>query len=200
MQTEIDTIGNNVANADSDGYQEADVQFSDILTQQLAPGSGSSATLASTDPLLDRCRRPGSRDADDFTQGAIVQDGRCLQTPQSRGAGSSSSTREDKTLYTRAGNFQLDVNGTFSTPDGGIVEGWAGTTPTTGPTGPITIPSSINPRSTGDRQHHDGRQHPLRRGCLHDDGDRIRRQGNDVPLTLTYTPTATANQWTCRRT
>jgi len=32
---------------------------------------------------------------------------------------------------------------------------------------------------------------------LHDDRDNVRRQGNDVPLTLTYTPaTSTPNVWT----
>jgi len=71
MQTEIDTIGNNVANSDSDGYQEADVQFSDILTQELAPGSGASTGLASTDPATVGAGAQVAAMQTNFSQGAI---------------------------------------------------------------------------------------------------------------------------------
>ena len=93
MQTEIDTIGNNVANADSDGYQEADVQFSDILTQELAPGSGASpAWPAPTQPRSapahrsPPCRRTSPR--------APSSRPECPPMPPSRGTGSLWSPRE----------------------------------------------------------------------------------------------------------
>jgi flagellar hook protein FlgE len=195
MQTEIDTIGNNVANADSDGYQEADVQFSDILTQQLSPGSGSSPTLASTDPSAIGAGAQVAAMQTNFNQGAIVQTG--VPTDAAiQGDGFFVVDQGGNTYYTRAGNFQLDVNGTLSSSDGGIVQGWSGTTPTTGPTGAITIPSSMTlaPQETGNITM--GGNIPSGGAAFTTTATVYDAQGNDVPLTITYTPTATANQWT----
>lgn len=195
MQTQIDTIGNNVANADSDGYQEADVQFSDILTQQLAPGSGSSTNLASTDPSSIGAGSQVSAMQTNFNQGAIVQTG--VPTDAAiQGNGFFVVDQGGNTYYTRAGNFQLDVNGTLSTASGGIVQGWAGTTSTTGPTGAITIPSSmtIAPQETANITM--GGNIPSGGAAFTTTATVYDAQGNEVPLTMTYTPTATANQWT----
>ena len=195
MQTQIDTIGNNVANADSDGYQEADVQFSDILTQQLAPGSGSSTDLASTDPSSIGAGSQVSAMQTNFNQGAIVQTG--VPTDAAiQGNGFFVVDQGGNTYYTRAGNFQLDVNGTLSTASGGIVQGWAGTTSTTGPTGAITIPSSmtIAPQETANITM--GGNIPSGGAAFTTTATVYDAQGNEVPLTMTYTPTATANQWT----
>jgi flagellar hook protein FlgE len=195
MQTEIDTIGNNVANADSDGYQEADVQFSDILTQQLAPGSGSSTNLASTDPSSVGAGSQVAAMQTNFSQGAIVQTG--VPTDAAiQGSGFFVVNQGGNTYYTRAGNFQLDVNGTLSTAGGGIVQGWAGTSSTTGPTGAITIPSSMTlaPQETANITM--GGNIPSGGAAFTTTATIYDAQGDAVPLTLTYTPTATANQWT----
>ena len=196
MQTQIDTIGNNVANADSDGYQEADVQFSDILTQQLAPGSGSSTNLASTDPSSIGAGSQVSAMQTNFNQGAIVQTG--VPTDAAiQGNGFFVVDQGGNTYYTRAGNFQLDVNGTLSTASGGIVQGWAGNDLDDRADWGDHNPEQHDHRPPGDSQHHHGGQHPLRRGRLYDHGDRLRRPGQrGGRLTMTYTPTATANQWT----
>src|SRR5208337_1208311 len=142
MQTDIDTIGNNVANADSDGYQEADVQFSDILTQQLSPGSGPATGLAGTNPSAVGSGSQVAAMATNFSQGAIVQTG-VPTNAAIQGSGFFVVDQGGNTYYTRAGNFSLDETGTLSTATGGIVQGWAGTTATTGPTGPISIPSGL---------------------------------------------------------
>ena len=199
MQTEIDTIGNNVANADSDGYQEADVQFSDILTQQLTPGSGSATNLASTDPSSVGAGSQVAAMQTNFNQGAIVQTG--VPTDAAiQGSGFFVVNQGGNTYYTRAGNFQLDVNGTLATAGGGIVQGWAGNSPTTGPTGPITIPSSMTlaPQETANVTM--GGNIPSGGAAFTTTASAYDAQGNVVPLTLTYTPTATANQWTMQAT
>ena len=195
MQTEIDTIGNNVANADSDGYQEQDVQFSDILTQQLTPGSGSTTDLASTDPSSVGAGAQVAAMQTNFNQGAIVQTG--VPTDAAiQGDGFFVVDQGGNTYYTRAGNFQLDVSGTLSTAGGGIVQGWAGTTATTGPTGAITIPSSMSlaPQETANITM--GGNIPSGGAAFTTTATVFDAQGNAVPLTLTYTPSATANQWT----
>ncbi len=195
MQTDIDTIGNNVANADSNGYQEVDAQFSDILTQQLTPGSGSSTDLASTDPASIGAGSQVSAMQTSFSQGAIVQTG--VPTDAAiQGSGFFVVNQGGNSYYTRAGNFQLDVNGTLSTAAGGIVQGWAGTSPTTGPTGAITIPSSMTlaPQETANVTM--GGNIPSGGAAFTTTATIYDAQGDAVPLSLTYTPTATANQWT----
>lgn len=195
MQTEIDTIGNNVANADSDGYQQSDVQFSDILTQQLAPGSGSSAGLASTDPASIGAGAQVAAMQTNFTQGAIVQTG--VPTDAAiQGSGFFVVTQGGNTYYTRDGDFNLDVNGTLAAANGAVVQGWAGTTATTGPTGPITIPSSmtISPQETANLTM--GGNIPSGGTVFTTTATMYDAQGNAVPLTLTYTPSTTPNVWT----
>jgi flagellar hook protein FlgE len=199
MQTDIDTIGNNVANADSDGYQEADVQFSDILTQQLSPGSGPATGLAGTNPSTVGSGSQVAAMATNFSQGAIVQTG-VPTNAAIQGSGFFVVDQGGSTYYTRAGNFSLDETGTLSTATGGIVQGWAGTTPTTGPTGPISIPSglTISPEETANVTM--GGNIPSGGAAFTATATMYDAQGNAVPLTLTYTPTATPNQWTMQAT
>jgi flagellar hook protein FlgE len=195
METEIDSIGNNVSNADTDGYQETDPEFQDLLTEQMNPGSAASAELASTDPSSIGSGAEVAGMQTNFGQGAIVQTG--VPTDVAiQGSGFFVVDQGGKNVYTRAGDFQLDINGTLSTQDGGIVQGWTGNNPTTGPTGPITIPSSLEiaPKETAN---------VTLSGNIASGGASFQTtatmydaQGNAVPLTLTYTPTGNPNQWT----
>ena len=51
MQTDLDTIGNDIANSETDGFASQTAQFSDLLTEQLQPAGGAVGTsLASTNP------------------------------------------------------------------------------------------------------------------------------------------------------
>ena len=69
-----------------------------------------------------------------FSQGAIVQTG--VPTDAAiQGNGFFVVSQGGNTYYTRDGDFQLDVNGTLAAANGAVVQGWAGTTATTGPTG-----------------------------------------------------------------
>ena len=75
MQTMIDTIGNNVANSDTDGYKQTTAQFSDVLTEQLTPSSAPIPGLASTNPSSIGSGDQLSAITTDFSEGAIVQTG-----------------------------------------------------------------------------------------------------------------------------
>ena len=63
MQTDLDTIGNDIANSETDGFKSGTAQFEDLLTEQLQPaGAASGTSLASTNPVrrsepARRCRR-----------------------------------------------------------------------------------------------------------------------------------------------
>ncbi len=199
MQTAIDTIGNNVANASTNGYKSTTAQFEDVLTEQLTPASSASSTLASTNPSTIGAGAQLAGMETNFAEGAIVQTG--VPTDSAiQGNGFYIVKQGGNTYYTRNGSFQLDVNGVLSTLNGGIVQGWSGTTPTTGPTGPITIPSNLTiaPQETANVDM--GGNIPSGGTAFTTTATLYDAQGNQVPLTLTYTPTGTANQWTMQAT
>lgn len=195
MQTEIDTIGNNIANASTDGYKSTSAQFEDILTEQLAPASAASATLASTNPSSIGAGAQVAGMQTNFSEGAIVQTG-APTNAAIQGNGFFVVSQGGSTYYTRNGAFQQDVNGVLATSNGAIVQGWSGTAPTTGPTGAITIPNSMTtpPKETSSVTM--GGNIPSGGAAFTTTGTLYDAQGNPVPLTLTYTPTGTANQWT----
>jgi flagellar hook protein FlgE len=195
METEIDSIGNNVSNADTDGYQATDPEFQDLLTEQMTPASAASAQLASTDPSSIGSGAEVAGMQTNFGQGSIVQTG--VPTDVAiQGSGFFVVNQGGKDVYTRSGDFQFDLNGTLSTQDGGIVQGWTGNNPTTGPTGAVTIPSSLEiaPKETANVAL--GGNIPTGGASFQTTATMYDAQGNAVPLTLTYTPTGTANQWT----
>src|ERR1035437_5333932 len=67
--TAIDVVGNNLANMDSTGFKTSDVSFSDLVTQSLGAGLGSTQVgFGTATPLTVR----------DFSQGAIQTSGGLL--------------------------------------------------------------------------------------------------------------------------
>src|ERR1700686_2762112 len=76
MQTELDTIGNDIANSETDGFASQTAQFSDLLNQQLQPAGGAVAnTLASTNPSSVGAGTQVSAIETNFTAGAVKQTG-----------------------------------------------------------------------------------------------------------------------------
>jgi len=130
----LDIVGNNLANLNTTGYKDSTVSFYDLLSQSVGGGAiqlgGGVATTQSERQ---------------FTQGSIELTGGAFDAAiQGNGFFIVNDTAGD-TLYTRAGNFQLDQNGNIVTGNGQFVQGWTatdGVINTTGPIGDITIPSN----------------------------------------------------------
>ena len=194
MQTMIDTIGNNIANANTDGYKGTVAQFSDVLTQQINASSSAAPGLASTNPSVTGSGDELAGITTDFSEGAISQTG-VASNAAIEGSGFFVLQRAGQTVYTRSGNFQLDVNGVLETNDGAEVMGWAPGVPTSGLLSPIKVPSGLTvpPKETqnftlgGNLQAGDTNPETTTY-TLFDS------QGNAIPLTLTFTPGA-ANTW-----
>jgi flagellar hook protein FlgE len=136
--TAIDVVGNNLANMNSTGFKTSDVSFSDLVTQSLGAGLGSTQVgFGTATPLTVR----------DFSQGAIQTSGGLLNGAIS---GSGFFIVQDPSSgnieYTRAGNFETDKEGNLMTANGDYVQGWTtpgpttGTIDTNGPVGNIVIP------------------------------------------------------------
>lgn len=134
--TAIDIIGNNLANLNTTGYKSSTAEFQDLMAQtmgftqnsaQVGLGIGSVGSLRQ------------------FTQGNIsTTNGPTDAAIQGNGFFVVKNS-SNQTLYTRAGNFQVDSTGNLITATGEKVQGWSavgGTINPNGAIGNITVPLS----------------------------------------------------------
>jgi flagellar hook protein FlgE len=155
-QIRMDAIGNNIANVNTTGFKASRVSFQDALNQTFrgaaapaADGSrgginamqiGLGMNIASVDVL--------------HTQGNLQNTGKMTDCAiQGDGFFILSDGRQE--WYTRAGNFNMDENGSLVNPSNGLyVRGWmadaAGVINTTAPVANIRLPIGqiISPRAT----------------------------------------------------
>ncbi|HTW66637.1 MAG TPA: flagellar hook protein FlgE [Bryobacteraceae bacterium] len=130
----LDVVGNNLANLNTTGYKDSTVSFYDLLQQSVAGGStqiGGGVSAPQTERL--------------FTQGSIQLTGGNYDAAIDGNGFFVVQDPSGNTLYTRAGNFQLNANGQLVTATGQFVQGWNaqnGVVNTSGATGDITIPSN----------------------------------------------------------
>lgn len=143
FQTDLDVVGNNIANVNTVGFKSSRTDFSDVLSQTMSGGSAASSTgLGGTNP---RQIGLGTRVSDielDFSQGpdqttsnptdlAINGSGLFVVSPDatdntgSINPSSDSYTQSGYTsLYSRAGNFTVDEAGDLVLPNGYTAMGY----------------------------------------------------------------------------
>ena len=62
MQTDLDTIGNDIANSETDGFKSGTAEFEDLLTEQLQPaGAAVRHVTGQHQPLIGRVPAPKCR-------------------------------------------------------------------------------------------------------------------------------------------
>jgi flagellar hook protein FlgE len=134
--TAIDVVGNNLANMNSTGFKASEMSFSDLVTQSLGAGLGTTQVgFGTAVPITLR----------NFAQGAIQTTGGVLDGAISgQGFYVVQDPTSGNTQYTRAGNFQTDANGNLVTANGDSVQGWnsdaSGNIDTNAPVSNIVIP------------------------------------------------------------
>ena len=129
----LDVVGNNLANLNTTGYKDSNVSFYDLLQQSVAGGSTQIGGGVSA-PQTERVFSQGSIQATGGSYDAAIQGNGFFVVQDPSG----------NTLYTRAGNFNLDANGNLVTATGQLVQGWVaqnGVVNTSGAVGNITLPS-----------------------------------------------------------
>ncbi len=129
----LDVVGNNLANLNTTGYKDSNVSFYDLLQQSVAGGSTQIGGGVSA-PQTERVFSQGSIQATGGSFDAAIQGNGFFVVQDPSG----------NTLYTRAGNFNLDAKGNIVTATGQLVQGWVaqnGVVNTSGAVGNITIPS-----------------------------------------------------------
>jgi len=118
QETQLDTIANNLANANTTGYKTQRVEFEDMLYQNArAPGPNASGNVTPTAVQVGTGVRILAT-ARTFTQGTLQQTGNQLDIAI-EGQGFLPVTQASgEVAYTRAGSLKLDAQGRLATSDG----------------------------------------------------------------------------------
>lgn len=124
-QTEMDVIGNNVANVNTYGFKKGRVVFQDILSQTVG---ASSAPTGKTGGINAQQIGLGSRvsSVDNiFTQGALESTGRANDIAIEGDGFFVLQDAEGRQLYTRAGTLDVDASGNLiHSGTGYLLKGW----------------------------------------------------------------------------
>jgi flagellar basal-body rod protein FlgG len=159
QETKLDTIANNLANADTVGYKRQEAEFEDLLYQNVkAAGPVGNGAIGPTGVQLGAGARIVAT-ARFFSQGAMLQTGNPLDVAI-EGNGFVAVTRPTGELgYTRAGTLKLDAQGRMVTSDGLPIEPPINIPPdatsiTIGPDGSVSVtqPSNTTPNVVGQIQ------------------------------------------------
>lgn len=143
-QTRMDVIGNNIANVNTVGFKGSRVNFQDILSQTLQGASSAQGNRGGTNPKQVGLGMGLASIDTIFTDGSYQTTGK--QTDLSiQGQGFFIVSDGANQYYTRAGNFDFDVQGNYIVPGTGLkVAGWMadanGVINTSGPTSNIKVP------------------------------------------------------------
>ncbi len=123
--TWMNVIGNNISNVNTVGFKQSRVTFKDAVSQSIGAASGANNTnnLGGINPKQSGLGSVlGSIDTI-MTQGSISTTGNDTDVAID-GNGFFVVESGDKTMYTRAGNFNFDNQGNLVTSSGGLVQGW----------------------------------------------------------------------------
>jgi len=122
-QQMMDVTGNNIANVNTTGYKSSQVVFQDTLSQMVNAAGAPQNGLGGTNPAqVGLGVRTASNNAN-FAQGAAQTTGKAADM-MIQGDGFFVVKSGGEELYTRAGSFTFDANGTLVTPNGQQVQGW----------------------------------------------------------------------------
>ncbi len=123
MQTQIDTISNNLANVNTTGYKKSSMQFQDLLYESVVPGGQVQAdglTAPSRVEVGHGVKMVATHK--DFSQGTVVSTSNPLDV-MIEGDGFFQLRLPDGTLgYTRDGSFKMDAERNLVTALGYRVE------------------------------------------------------------------------------
>jgi flagellar hook protein FlgE len=141
-QTDLDTIGNNIANVNTVGFKDSNPIFADVYSTSLIGSAG-----ANTDPGQGATTSSLSQV---FTEGAITQTGNALDVAINGNGFFQIQTGSGAVAYTRDGSLQVNSNGMLVNDTGGLIMGYAApasgaNSTAAGAVGPIKISQSNIP-------------------------------------------------------
>ena len=187
--TAIDVVGTNLANLNTTGFKTGTVSFQDLLSETLG---GSQVGLGVQSPYVTT----------NYSQGSITSATGPFDAAISGNGFFVVVDSNKQTLLTRDGTFAPNAAGTLETLTGQAVQGWQaapdGTVNTTGPITDLTIPVGqlYPPVPTTTFSLNANLDSASAAGTTFSQQiDAIDSLGNTVPLTVTFTASATPGQW-----
>ena len=123
QEINVENIGNNLSNANTNGYKTRRAQFQDLLYQNMVPpgSAASQQTVVPTGLQLGLGTKTVSNEII-FTQGDFSQTNNPLDLVIQGSGFFQVRTPSGSLAYTKAGSFHLDRNGNLVTPAGDPVE------------------------------------------------------------------------------
>jgi len=197
----MDVVGNNIANVNSVGFKSSNVVFEDTLSQQLRSAGAPTASAGGMNPAQVGLGVKIAGVNTNFGQGAAQLTGRSTDM-MIQGDGFFVTQSQGQQLYTRAGAFSLDAQGNLTTPDGAQVMGWTadnyGVLDTNASLAPVNLPigTLLKPNATTAVTVGGNIPSATPAGTtIAATIDCYDAQGNVHPLKVSFTATATPNQW-----
>jgi flagellar hook protein FlgE len=146
-QQMMDVTGNNIANVNTTGYKSSQTVFQDTLSQMVNAAGAPQNQAGGTNPAQVGLGVRMASISANFGQGAAQTTGKSSDM-MIQGDGFFVVKSGGESLFTRAGSFSFDANGSLTTPNGQIVQGWTaesdGTVNTAGAPGDIKLPIGIS--------------------------------------------------------
>jgi flagellar basal-body rod protein FlgG len=122
QETKLDSIANNVANANTTGYKRQDAQFEDLLYQNVRGAALNANGNAAPNPLQVGSGARVVSNARILSQGAIQQTNNPLDVAIEGNGFIAVQRPSGDPAYTRAGALKLDAQGRLVTSDGLPIE------------------------------------------------------------------------------
>ncbi|MDR1908505.1 MAG: flagellar hook protein FlgE [Spirochaetaceae bacterium] len=123
-QTRMDVVGNNISNINTTGFKRGRVSFQDMLYQQLNAAARPNEDVGGVNPKEVGLGMSIASIDTIHTQGSLQTTGVGSDLAIS-GNGFFILKDGEKSYYTRAGDFNLDREGTYVNPGNGMrVQGW----------------------------------------------------------------------------
>jgi flagellar hook protein FlgE len=203
-QTFMDVVGNNIANVNTVGFKQSRVTFQDILSQTVRGASGPQAGLGGVNPEQVGLGVLISGIDTIQTQGTLQSTGK-LTDMAIQGDGYFVMNDGKQNFYSRDGAFDLGIDGTMVNPSSGMhVMGWQAN-PLTGvintalPPTNITVPvgaGMTGRASTSLTVSGNLDSNTAAAGTVALSSTVYDSLGNAIPVTFTFTKSATPDQWT----
>jgi flagellar hook protein FlgE len=135
-QSQLQSVSNNLANLNTDGYKDQNVSFSDIFAQTgMTNGSG--------DPIQTGSGVAVAATDSDFTEGNLNPTGTDSNMALSGNGFFVVQNPSGGTNYTRSGDFTVNNDGQITTPAGELVLGYPAVN------GAVSTTSSLQPLNVG---------------------------------------------------
>jgi flagellar hook protein FlgE len=190
FSNQIGVCGNNVANMETTGYKASSVSFADMLAESVYRSGGSNAGCGVTVQSV----------SESWTQGTITDAASDTSLAiNGRGMFVVKNPNTGQQYYTRDGAFEFDKTGRLVYNDTMLVQGYSlDESGNVGALGSITVSAATAPpkASTEFSLTFNLDSGEETAGAFETTIDVYDSLGNDIPVTIEYTKSATANEWT----